>query len=106
MNTTLNPIERPPRPPYSGKQMAKPVNFFHKNPDAHAVSLLGDFNRWNPDSHPMRRQPDGCWFLQVPLTHGHHRYLFLVDGVPIHDPRATGTTQLDDSSRASVMAVS
>jgi hypothetical protein len=47
MNTTLNPIERPARSPYSGRKMAKPVNFFYENPDAHSVSLLGDFNGWN-----------------------------------------------------------
>jgi len=86
--------------------MAKPVNFFYENPDAHSVSLLGDFNGWNPNSHPMRRQPDGCWFLQVPLTHGHHPYLFLVDGLPTLDPRGTGITRLDDSSKASIIAVS
>lgn len=98
MNTTLNPIEQPARSPYSARNMAKSVSFFYKNPGAHSVSLLGDFNGWNPDSHPMRRQPDGGWFLQVPMTHGHHRYLFLVDGVSILDPRATGITRLQDFS--------
>jgi Carbohydrate-binding module 48 (Isoamylase N-terminal domain) len=55
MNTTLNPIERPARSLYSARKMAKPVNFFCDNPDAHSVSLLGDFNDWNPNSHAMRR---------------------------------------------------
>lgn len=104
--TRLDPIESPSSSRYSARRMAKPVNFFYKNPDARSVSLLGDFNGWNPDSDPMRRQPDGCWFLQVPLAHGHHRYLFLVDGAPTLDPRATGTTKLDNFSKVSVIAVS
>ena len=35
--------------------------------------------------------------VEVRLTHGHHRYLFLVAGVPILNPQATkqhGTTIL------------
>jgi 1,4-alpha-glucan branching enzyme len=92
---------------YSARNMmTKPVNFFCESPAAKAVNLLGDFNGWNPDSHPMRRQPDGCWLLQLPLKHGHHRYLFLVDGVPALDPQATGIARREDSSKCSLLAVS
>jgi len=49
---------------------------------------------------------DGWWFIQVPLTHGHHNYLFLVDGTPTLDPKATGTVQADRYRKASVIAVS
>jgi 1,4-alpha-glucan branching enzyme len=73
MNTALNPIERLARSLYSARKMAKPVNFVCDNPDAHSVSLLGDLNGWNPNSHAMRRQPNGRWFVQSPLTHGHPR---------------------------------
>ena len=62
---------------YSARNMAKPVNFYCSAPTAQFVSLVGDFNGWNPLANPMRRQPDGCWFAQVQLSHGHHRYCFL-----------------------------
>jgi hypothetical protein len=42
----------------------------------------------------------------VALTHGHHQYLFLVDGVPTFDPLAAGTAQVDGFSKASLIAVS
>jgi 1,4-alpha-glucan branching enzyme len=99
-------LERPTARPYSAKSMAKPVNFYFAKPDARAVSLIGDFNNWNPNSLPMQRRVDGWWFIQVPLTHGHHQYLFLVDGSPTLDPKATGTVHVDGFPKASVIAVS
>ncbi len=36
-------------------------------PAARAVSLIGDFNRWDPRRHPMRnRGPSGVWELFLP----------------------------------------
>ncbi len=108
MNNTLNPVlERPTLSLYSAKQMAKPVNFYcYANRDAKSVNLVGDFNDWDITSLPMERRPDGWWFIQVPLTHGHHQYLFLVDGEPAVDPHATGTVRVDSFGKASVIAVS
>jgi 1,4-alpha-glucan branching enzyme len=91
---------------YSARSTAKPVNFFCQAPRAQAVRLVGDFNQWNPSSHPMRRQVDGCWFLQVMVTHGHHQYLFLVDGQPTLDPRAAGTALNEQQEEVSIVAVS
>ena len=92
--------------PYSAKNMAKPVNFYYARPEARSVNLIGDFNDWDPNSLPMRLRVDGWWFIQVPITHGHHRYLFLVDGNPTLDPSATGTVQMERYAKASVIAVS
>lgn len=102
MNTLL---ERPAAL-YSAKSMSKPINFYFAWPDAKSVNLMGDFNDWNPNSLPMERRVDGWWFIQVPLTHGHHHYLFLVDGTPMLDPQATGTAQVDRYAKASIIAVS
>jgi 1,4-alpha-glucan branching enzyme len=98
--------ERPAASPYSAKEMTKPVNFYFASRDAASVNLVGDFNNWDPNSLPMQRRVDGWWFIQVPLTHGHHPYLFLVDGEPTLDPKATGTIQIDRYAKASVIAVS
>jgi hypothetical protein len=54
----------------------------------------------------MQRQVDGSWFLEVPLTHGHHQYLFLVDGAPKLDPNGSGITRNDHNERVSLIAVS
>jgi 1,4-alpha-glucan branching enzyme len=98
--------DKPRGNPYSAKNMAKPVSFFCAVVHAQMVCLVGDFNEWNPTSLPMQRQADGSWYLQVPLTHGHHEYLFLVDGIPVLDPNATGTARNERNELVSLMAVS
>ena len=75
------------------RKVEKPINFTLIAPEAQRVTLVGDFNEWNPELTPLRRQPDGGWATQVVLSHGHHRYLFIVDGEPILDPRASGTSR-------------
>ena len=67
---------------------------------------MGDFNGWNPGSHPMRRREDGCWFIEVQLPHGHHRYRFLVAGEPVLDPGGTGIARDERNERVSLVAVS
>ncbi len=86
--------------------MAKPVNFFCFAPEAREVSVVGDFNDWQPGVNPMKRQPDGGWTVQVTLHHGHHLYRFLVDGTSVLDPRAAGVGRDSSNERASVLAVS
>ncbi len=75
-------------------------------PQANAVQVVGDFNGWDPQAHPMKRFPDGAWRLEVPLSHGHHQYLFLVDGKPMLDPRAHGIARNERNERVSLLAVS
>lgn len=35
-------------------------------PAADALHLIGDFNGWNRESHPMKRLPDGSWEIELP----------------------------------------
>lgn len=84
----------------------RPVNFICHAPTAKAVSLVGDFNNWNPQANPMNRMPDRGWLLTLELKHGHHRYAFLVDGVLTLDPRAQGITRNDKGERVSLVPVS
>lgn len=86
--------------------MSKPVTFILFAPTARQVSLVGEFNHWQPEAHPMQRQPDGAWIVQALLPHGHHLYRFLVDGRPVLDPRAQGVTRDARGEPASVRAVS
>lgn len=86
--------------------MSKPVNFICMAPDATAVYLIGDFNDWDPRSHPMERQHDGGWLIQVPLTHGHHHYQFLIDGKAALDPKAQGVARNHRNEKVSLIAIS
>jgi 1,4-alpha-glucan branching enzyme len=101
-----NPPSNQPLNRYSAKKMAKPVNFICHAPEAHAVTLIGDFNDWDPHAYPMKRQPDGAWLLQIPLNHGHHHYQFLIDGKPTLDPRAQGIARNEQNEKVSLLSVS
>ena len=84
----------------------KPINFMCMAPQAQAVSLVGDFNGWNPAANRMVQGPDKAWTATANLKAGHHRYAFLVDDVLTLDPRAQGITRNDQNQRVSLMPVS
>lgn len=88
------------------EKTVKPINFYYLAPEAESVYLIGDFNRWNPRAHPMEKRPDGWWYVQVPLSHGYHEYLYLVDGTPTLDPHATGVTANARYAKVSITGVS
>lgn len=73
---------------------------------AKKVSVIGDFNDWTPNAHPMKRHVDGSWNLQVPLSPGHHHYLFLIDDKPTIDPRAQGIARNENGEKVGLLAIS
>ncbi len=104
MNTITPVRPRPAR--YSARRTRHHVTFCCDAPQAESVRLVGDFNGWDCSETPMRRMPDGRWLASLELNHGHHRYLFLVDGEPQLDPKATGIARDDQNNRVSLIAVS
>jgi 1,4-alpha-glucan branching enzyme len=95
-----------PLQPLVPKKTLRAMRFICNAPHARAVSLVGDFNAWDPAVHPMTQMPDRAWFLSVELPHGHHRYAFLVDGHLTLDPRAQGIAHNDKGERVSLVPVS
>ncbi len=49
-------------------------------PQARIISVVGDFNGWNPEHDIMKRGNDGIWRLEKRLPAGVYRYKFIVDG--------------------------
>jgi 1,4-alpha-glucan branching enzyme len=50
-------------------------------PAAKSLSLIGDFNDWNRETHPMDRIAGGLWELRLParaLQHGQHVKLHVI----------------------------
>jgi 1,4-alpha-glucan branching enzyme len=48
---------------------------------AKTAVLLGEFNEWNPDAHPMKRLRDGSFSLTVSVPAGQrYRFRYLLDG--------------------------
>lgn len=64
------------------------VKFVFVAPTASRVSLVGDFNAWDPERTPMART-GGTWTVTLPLEPGRHLYSFVVDGTQwLPDPSA------------------
>jgi hypothetical protein len=79
---------RPSAPPAPDTRAAavpagtQPVRFALVAHGARRVSLVGDFNDWNPHATPLRTTgPGGGWTVTVPLPPGRYTYAFVVDGV-------------------------
>lgn len=47
----------------------------------------GDFNEWNVNTHPMKKNKRGVWEKAVMLPPGRYEYKFLVDGQWRNDPK-------------------
>ena len=82
------------------------VRLVCRAPDALQVSVVGDFNDWNPSAHPMTQAPDQSWTVALDLRHGSHAYAFMVDGVLCLDPQAQGTVRTPQGERRSLVTVS
>ena len=49
-------------------------------PRAAMVSLVGDFNNWNPENDLLRKGDDGVWRLKKRIPDGTYRYNYIIDG--------------------------
>lgn len=62
------------------------VTFTLDAPDATSVSVVGDFNGWDPEMHLMKKMKDGMWKAAFLLPPGSYQYQFYVDGIWQADP--------------------
>jgi len=65
---------------------SRSIEFVLEMPKAQQVILMGDFNLWNPKTHPMSRDKNGVWHKTVMIFPGRYEYRFLVDGEWYNDP--------------------
>lgn len=66
--------------PASDASRATPMQFVLRASGAHSVSIVGDFNNWDPQATPLAEASDGVWSVIVPLQPGTVRFSFLIDG--------------------------
>jgi hypothetical protein len=88
----------------SAPTMAK-VRFVFVDPNAAKVSIVGDFNQWNPTAVPLERLSDGTWIADVPLAPGRYAYAFVVDGKLEADPTAPRAADGDFGVSNSIVMV-
>ena len=83
------------------------VRFVLKSPEASSVSVIGDFNNWDPAVSILRQEGNGgLWTVIVPLQAGRHEYAFIVDGEYwLPDPSAPRTPKDDFDRMNSIMLI-
>lgn len=91
----------------TGDALPVPHQFVFSSRRAHSVSVVGDFNGWNPGRTPMTRASDGdLWAVTLPIMPGRHMYAFMVDdSVYTLDPRAPKARDRDLGTDGSVAIV-
>ena len=62
------------------------VLFVFESPGSQNVFLVGTFNDWRKNRHPMENDGNGTWTKTVMLVPGTHEYKFLADNKWVHDP--------------------
>ena len=70
----------------SSKKKTKKIQFSLEAVEAKKVSLVGEFNNWNPDADPMQRDENETWTKAKMLPPGNIEYKFWVDGEWMQDP--------------------
>ena len=81
------------------------ISFKLEAPEAKQVSLMGDFNNWNPKTHVMKKDKKGVWSKTILIAPGRYEYKFFVDGEWWLDPENDQTGQNTFGSTNNVLIV-
>lgn len=82
------------------------VAFFLEAPQAAQVSVVGDFNNWDPAATPLTKGQAGRWETVVPLLPGRYQFTFVVDGTRwVRDPSLPQALGDDFGQPTSVITV-
>ena len=83
------------------------VELVLRAPSASNVRVVGDFNGWDQDQAPMKRDAaSGLWSVTLSLRPGRHIYAFVVDDTLwMRDPRAPAVADADFGRPGSVVLV-
>ncbi len=49
------------------------------------LSLVGDFNQWNPNANPMTQAEDGSWHAIITVDPGAYQFRYFSDGRTWHN---------------------
>ena len=86
------------------KSQKRKIAFRYRSSKPKTVFLVGDFNKWNKKSNPMKRGQNFVWETVLMLNNGEYKYAFVVDGKRINDPNNRKTIRLK-TGKASVLKV-
>jgi hypothetical protein len=83
------------------------VQFAFVDPEAHSVTVAGDFNDWDAEATVLRDSDgDGVWTGLIALRPGMHKYMFVVNGEQwVTDPEAERYVDDGFGNRNAVIAI-
>ncbi len=81
------------------------IEFRIYRPSARIVSLVGDFNHWNPENDLLRRGSDGIWRLRKRMPKGLYRYKYIIDGTWTADLYNSKTGSDDSGQICSIVVI-
>ena len=58
----------------------RPIELAVMAPFARSVSVVGEFNNWRTDSHPLQPKGGETWHITLELPPGTYQYKFVIDG--------------------------
>jgi hypothetical protein len=77
-------LRHPNPPPASisarGAVELHPALFTVLEPKASRISIVGDFNNWDPAANPLQSKGEGVWAGVIMLRSGVYAYAYAVDG--------------------------
>ena len=81
------------------------VDFELEDDEATKVSLVGNFNNWNKNTNPMKKE-DGIWKCSLKLKPGKHEYQFVVNDTDwIVDPKSENNVNNKYEGKNSIIEV-
>lgn len=69
-----------------GTSRKKEIEFTFYAPEVKEVFLGGDFNSWDPQTLPMRKDTQGVWRTKLKLPAGRYQYKFFIDSAWFEGP--------------------
>ncbi len=92
---------------HTGAAQVQHARFSLYAPQAHSITLIGEFNGWGSTREvSLRPQGKGIWTVEVPLPPGRYQYAFLIDGKDMAtDPRAEQHVNDDFGRKNAVLTV-
>jgi hypothetical protein len=82
------------------------TRFVFNAESASRVTIVGDFNDWDPEASPLQQMGKGVWTITIPLAPGRYQYTFVVDGTSwVADPGAPRTLEDDFGQPNSIITV-
>jgi len=82
------------------------VRFAIQHPSAQSITIVGDFNDWDPALTPMARSSDGEWKADLELAPGRYHYSYLVNGSTwVADPVRPAIPDSDFDAPTSLLTV-